>query len=310
MSLVFAGLITNADAGKDLRAYSAGLLDAGYSRLPPSPAQDEFECTVDEHLQLLKLSGDILEVLLQKEEIQDVSEPTLLHNDFHKRNIYVSDDDPQVVTAVIDWQSASVEPMFRYAHETPDFVQEPMDIQEYLQKFVDPGVENLPDDLIREKARKKQQTDIDLCQKTYTTILRALIPKLWAAKQMDQRYIRLFRYCNSSWRDSAAAFRQELLDLSESWPDLGLPGTSPYQPSDEVIAAHRKDWEDYETVQRLRSFMFKMVGSNSDGWVPNEHWEDAQIICRDAFGQWMEAMRDENDPNMTEEKARRLWPFD
>lgn len=56
--------------------------------------------------------------------------------------------------------------------------------------------------------------------------------------------------------------------------------------------------------------MFKTVGSNSDGWVPNEHWEDAQLICRDAFEQWMEAMRDENDPNMTEEKARRLWPFE
>lgn len=56
--------------------------------------------------------------------------------------------------------------------------------------------------------------------------------------------------------------------------------------------------------------MFKMVGSNSDGWVPNEHWKEAQVVCRDAFGLWMEAMREENDPKMTEEKARKLWPFE
>lgn len=160
-------------------------MDAGYSRLPPSPAQDEFGGTVDEHIHLIKLSGDILEVLLQKQEIQDVSEPTLLHNDFHKRNIYVSNEDPQLVTAIIDWQSTSIHPMFYYAHETPDFVQAPADIENYLRQFLPSGIKNLPDDVIREKASKKMQVEIELCQKTYTTIIRALTPKLWEAKQMD-----------------------------------------------------------------------------------------------------------------------------
>lgn len=271
--------------------------------------QDKFGATVKEHLRLLKLSENILELLLQAKEIQEVSAPTLLHNDFHKRNIYVSDDDPQVVMAIFDWQSASIEPMFCYAHETPDFVQEPPDIQTHLRGFLGSDVEEHPNNPIREKAWKKLQTEIDLCQKTYTAILQALIPRLWAAMEMDQTYIRLFRYCNSSWRDGAVALREEISNLSQRWQDLGLPGTCPYQPSEEEITEHRNDWEDYETVQRLRSFMFKIIGSNSDGWVPNEQWEDAQYACRDAFEQWMETMRDEADPTMTEEKARRLWPF-
>ena len=308
--LAFVGPIAHSEAGKDLREYNTGLLDAGYSRLPPSPAKDEFEGTVDEHLRLLKLSEAILDILLQQEDIQKVAEPTLIHIDFHKRNIYVSDDDPRVVTAIIDWQSASIEPMFCYAHETPDFVEAPADIQEYLRQFRGPSSEDLRDDPAREKAKQKLEKEIDLCQKTYTTILRALIPNLWSTMQMDQRYVRLFRYCNSSWRDCAVALHQEILELSEGWQDLGLPGTSPYQPSEKALAAHRNAWEAYETVQKLRLFIFKMVGSNSDGWVPNEHWKEAQVICRDAFGLWMEAVEEENDPNMTVEEARRLWPFE
>ena len=129
--------------------------------------------------------------------------------------------------------------MFCYAHETPDFVEAPGDIQEYLRQFLSPSYEDVPDDPAREKAKQKLEKEIDLCQKTYTTILRALISNLWSAMQMDQRYVRLFRYCNSSWRARAVALRQEILELSEGWQNLGLPGTSPYRPSEEALAAHR-----------------------------------------------------------------------
>jgi hypothetical protein len=258
---------------------------------------------------LLKLSENIVELLLQAKDVREVSAPTLLHNDFNKRSIYVSDEDPQVVTSIIDWQSTSIEPMLYYAQEIPDFVQEPPDINTYLHGFLDSIAEESPNDPIYENVRKKRQTEIDLCQQTYTTILRALLPRLWAAMEMDQAYIRLFLYCNSSWSDGAVALRQELLELSQRWQDLGLPGTCPYKPSEEEITKHSQDWEDYETVQGLRLFMYKVIGANSDGWVPNEQWEDAQYFCRDGYEQWMEMVRENADPTMTEEKAQKLWPF-
>jgi hypothetical protein len=67
--ILFELLVPNADIGKDLRAYSTGLLDAGYSRLPPGPAQDEYGASVEEHLRLLKLSENILELLLEANEV-------------------------------------------------------------------------------------------------------------------------------------------------------------------------------------------------------------------------------------------------
>jgi aminoglycoside phosphotransferase (APT) family kinase protein len=45
-------------------------------------------------------------------QIQKHSRPLLLHPGLHKRNIFVSEDDPTVITAIIDWQGASVEPAF------------------------------------------------------------------------------------------------------------------------------------------------------------------------------------------------------
>ncbi|EKD19976.1 hypothetical protein MBM_01928 [Drepanopeziza brunnea f. sp. 'multigermtubi' MB_m1] len=65
------------------------------------------------------------------------------------------DEDPRVVTAIIDWQSASIEPTFFYTHETPDFVEALADFQEYLRQFLGPSSENVSDDPAREKAKQK-----------------------------------------------------------------------------------------------------------------------------------------------------------
>lgn len=54
--------------------------------------------------------------------IKDYSSPLLFHPDLHKRNIFVSDDDPGTVIAIIDWQGSAVEPAFWYRWDVPDFV--------------------------------------------------------------------------------------------------------------------------------------------------------------------------------------------
>lgn len=51
----------------------------------------------------------------------ETAAPTLYHADLHKRNVFVSDDDPTIITGLIDWQSSSIEPAFEYADEVPDF---------------------------------------------------------------------------------------------------------------------------------------------------------------------------------------------
>ncbi len=53
--------------------------------------------------------------------------------------------------------------------------------------------------------------------------------------------------------------------------------------------------------------------TSSDGWVPADAWERSKMAHRDAFENWMLTARDakrRGDNEMTEEKARKMWPFD
>jgi hypothetical protein len=54
----------------------------------------------------------------------------------------------------------------------------------------------------------------------------------------------------------------------------------------------------------------RAANSNLDGWVPSEAWDAAKEAHKMAFEQWMQTVRENNDPEMTEEKGRRIWPFD
>jgi Ser/Thr protein kinase RdoA (MazF antagonist) len=68
---------------------------------------------------MVRNSLEILDTRIPEIRIQ-LLQP-LLHADLHERNIFVSDDDPSIITGLIDCQSSSIEPDFMYADEMPDF---------------------------------------------------------------------------------------------------------------------------------------------------------------------------------------------
>ncbi|KAL8747941.1 MAG: hypothetical protein Q9190_000265 [Brigantiaea leucoxantha] len=109
----------------DLAAYCDGLVDTGLSRLPPAdkpvPERPQFCGSVATHTGLLSFGRDVIHKLSEDSRIKEAAAPTLYPADLHKRNIFVSDDDPAIITDFIDWQSSSIEPAFEYADETPDF---------------------------------------------------------------------------------------------------------------------------------------------------------------------------------------------
>ncbi|KAI9036879.1 phosphotransferase family protein [Aspergillus affinis] len=278
----------------------------GRARIPREKSVNEgvlsYQGQVHEHQQLLQTSNDVLERLLDDKRIQDAASPTLLHPDFHKRNIYVSADDPTVITGLIDWQTASIEPAFIYENETPDFAAPPNSEDE----------DTLEDEK-SEAQRAKERKDASICHQTYDVCMKGLVPKLRPARLQDPTLFRLFHYAHTSWRDSAAAVRQELIELSGQWQELGLQGSCPYVPTEEELARHSRDYEDFETVQRLKVWLMKSLDTNSDGWVPNEAWEAAREAHRAAYEQWMETAREaeeRGDENITVEKADKLWPWD
>ncbi|USP78067.1 hypothetical protein yc1106_05341 [Curvularia clavata] len=173
----------------NINDYSDGLIDTGISRIPPAESiskRPRYQGSIDTHKKLLNYGRAMIKEMAKSPQIQNIASPMMFHPDLHKRNIFVSDEDPTVVSAIIDWQSTSIEPAFWYADSTPDFAQ----------PILDPSGE----DRIEPKS--------EACAKAYDYCVQFLAPKLFAARSTDEDYLRPFRYCYRTWEDGAVAFRE------------------------------------------------------------------------------------------------------
>lgn len=298
-----------AKLGKDLTSYCVGLIETGFSRLPKENAVNRellpHQGSIQDHIRLLKISQEVMQKLVKDKRIQDAATPALLHPDFHKRNIYVSAKEPTVITGLLDWQSTSIEPAFIYANETPDFAALPDWPEENM-------FENRQDENKVPDHKEQEWKDVSICYQTYDVCMKGLAPKLRPARLLDPTLFRLFQYCHTTWRDSATAIRQELIELSARWTELELQGTCPFSPTEEELKEQARDYEDFETVQNLKLWLRNSLYTNSDGWVPNDVWDAAKDAHRAAYDEWIQTARESEScgESLTVAKADKLWPFD
>lgn len=220
------------------------------------------------------------------------------------RNIYVSADDPTKITAVIDWQSMSIDPVFWHATEQPDFTLGPPGTEYMLQ-----GEDGLV--TYTEEERKKMLHDISICRQTFEVVMQGYVPTFHRARTTDERLLRLIRYCATSWRHGVTSLAAELIDLYHQWNEVGLPGPCPYQPTTAELEEHKARFEDFETYQKLRIFLMQLANSNSEGWIPSDAWDETQAALKVAFDDWMSTVAGPDaEDGLTEDKARALWPYD
>ncbi|KAI9743956.1 MAG: hypothetical protein M1818_002690 [Claussenomyces sp. TS43310] len=296
----------------DLAAYASGLIDNGYSRLPPPSTEisrPSYFGALEEHRNLLRSGREVIQSLVLQSQIREAAAPTLLHADLNARNIYVANDDPTKVTCLIDWQSSSIEPAFIYANELPDFATP--------ASHPSPG-ETEDETCDRSASMTEQDKKLEkvalYCYQAYDICTKAFIPRMRVARALDQVLVRPFQYCHTSWRDSAPAFRQELLDLADQWEGLGLTGCCPYKPSSEELELHRKEYTSFKHVQELKLTLIQLLNTDSDGWVPIDRWEEVRRAHKEVFDLALETARngddDTEDDPLSEEDVRELWPFD
>lgn len=201
--------------GNYIHQYSDGLIDAGLSRLPPSTSDGEnrpsYHGSIEEHKILLEQARILLKTISTDHRIKTSSQPVLYHPDLHARNIFVSEKDPSVITGIIDWQAASIEPAFWYSDEIPDFAtsDEPGD-EVYTQAF------NMASQF--------------------------LTPVLFNLRLTDENLFRPFRYSYRTWKDGAVALRHELIETTRNWGKLGFSGQCPLpSPTTEKLANHEQE---------------------------------------------------------------------
>lgn len=230
--------------------------------------------------------------MAEDSRILNAAVPTLFHPDLHKRNIFVSEDDPTVVTGIIDWQSASIEPAFWYADDVPDFAR----------STPDPFGQSDPNS--------------ELCTKAFDACVQFLVPKMAVPRSLDESLFRPFRYCYRTWKDGAVAFRHELIETSRLWADLGLPGTCPFAtPAPEELAIHQQNYKRFLAAQELKRDLSRLLNTDSDGWLLPGDWETTSLAHREMFANMLEAVLtnkdpDDDEPIRDEGDLREIWPFD
>ncbi|OJD20124.1 hypothetical protein ACJ73_08543 [Blastomyces percursus] len=274
--------------GNDLSSYATALIDSGLARLPPAnhpilyQQQASFQGSVHRHLELLKVGQAVFSELLQHSDIRSNAKPTLFHPDLHKRNIFISKDDPTIVTGIIDWQCASVEPAFYYADDVPDFAKVP------------------PEGTLESDERT-------LCSQAYEVGWALLAPRLGATRKIDEILLRPFRYCHRTWRDGFVPFTHELIQLRDAWKELGFEKDCPVPPlSPEEMSFYKEQLGIYDGLLEFRQDMVETLGVEGDGWVSEDRWEGVKKAHQYFYETIMAAMENDKD----REELRTMWPFD
>ena len=293
-----------------MREYCDGLLASARSRMPVDRSnvkKPSYSGPIAEHEEVLRANEKLLPELMNSPLVRDISKPTLLHAELHLRNIFVSETRPFNITAIIDWQSTAVEPAFIQANETPDFANRQVEDQDEDEE--DPDAEahdTSPPQIGDAEARTKQ--DILLCNQAFEVCMQGYAPIIAKARTTDQILLRPFIHCNVSWRDSAPAVLQELIELSVQWPDLGLHGARPYDPTVEELGRHQELYANFEIALSLRLGLMRSLRTDSDGWVASEDWDVVKSAHDEMFREWLRTAAEGGE--MDEVEARELWPFD
>ena len=95
--------------------------------------------------------------------------------------------------------------------------------------------------------------------------------------------------------------RQELIELSVQWNDIGLDGARPYDPTTEELERHGEQYADFEIALNLKLGLMRSLRTDSDGWVASDGILSSRPTTRclgsgcgrlESMGEWMRGRRE------------------
>lgn len=219
----------------------------------------------DEHSRILEAAMDIVPKLAEHPIVKPYCRPTLWHRDLHLGNIYICDQDPTDIVSIIDWQFLSVMPAFMQV-QWPYFLSPP---ENYETGLIKPELPSNFDEMDPdEKAFAVAVNDQALLSKCYEAALtKNHLPSCFALTRVHSAMRHLFSSCETTWKDGIIPLRDCLIQISESWRELGLPGSFPFSITDDDLSKHRLELSRYMDWHKLKSYTQELLHSDDDGWV-------------------------------------------
>ena len=278
----------------------------GKKRYPHEPLYREFygHQKVDPQVQINHLS-DYLKItpyLVPKSEQLNI--PTIRHPDLSPSNIFISDSGN--ITGIIDWQHATVLPIFLQAK-----------IPKHFQNYGDDDQKNFRRPKLAEDfatmTDSDKEVELELYRRRqvhyfYVGYTSSLNKAHFHAMGQYNLVLRnqLYDTAGRPWEGDNTSLQAELIRTLAHWSDITSSEDSPpvhYTSAEveECLGRDAKQKDADEQMQRVRDF----IGINIEGWVHIEEYENAREKAR--------LIRNEMAQGLETEEERRefdkYWPF-
>ena len=253
--------------------------------------------TVESRLEQASHITEIVQSLTQHKPIIDISRPALFHYDINKHNIFVSDDDPPVVTSIIDWQSNSIQPIRSYAYTETNLLEYPPDCD--------------PDSPTLNPGQRQMIQQVQGHRHAWRSRLQRGAPDLIQSRELHSDFVLSFKYASTVWNEATVVVEEHLINMAERWSvPLGLPGTCPHKASDdrEEQRLHQQRLEYWKTIQNDRASLIRILRARPDGYVGSDWWEGSLARHKQLYAEVLSKSVKEDEA--TRKVRISLWPFD
>ncbi|KKK25699.1 hypothetical protein P175DRAFT_0491405 [Aspergillus ochraceoroseus IBT 24754] len=258
--------------------------------------------STEDHYSLLQMTKAVLPAIANSAKLLDKAQPILWHPDLHMGNIFVSENDPGIVTGIIDWQNSSVSPAFLQA-QWPVFLLPPEGYQlGHIMPGLPAGFENMDDD-------EKEIALYNKAKATWTKAYEAASflnnRKAWQGMQVVPELKEIFRRCGGTWDEGVLPLREVLIEIFLNPRDLGLPdGSLPLHFTDEQLARHKRQFTIYQEWHEMRKFIKEMLDTDDEGWIPPGRDLDEMKSRNKILFQYY-VTKAQKPP----EEVKSMWPF-
>ncbi|KAJ5360863.1 Aminoglycoside phosphotransferase [Penicillium concentricum] len=270
------------------------------------PSHAHFYCgSVEEHTQLLETTIRLMMLLDDNTILSRSSQPTLWHTDLHMGNIYVSPDEHSQIVSFIDLQGVQVLPAFLQAR-WPVFLN-PAQETEYVRGPVQP---KLPDDFDQlneeEKKAALNEWEQEMRAKAYEIATYLENRPAYTAMNVPRVFRELFTRCGETSEMGVLPLRECLVEIFQSWSDLGFTGDCPFTFTEEEIETHQRQFADYEGWNQVQVLARECLDTDAEGWI-SPHWdfENIRNLNKQLQDMYIERIAGEKTP----EEVKAIWPF-
>ncbi|KAH3610312.1 hypothetical protein KXV38_000535 [Aspergillus fumigatus] len=220
--------------------------------------------SVDEYCDLLQKEILVLPVLSHDPRVLESAGSVIWHTDLHLGNIYVSSDDPTTIEGF------------------PEFLRPPKNYSTGTEiPSLPENFEELDPD---QKERVAEEQTLAAQSKYYEMSCLAYNKPIYDAMKLDRRLWEPFTCCQLFSNGSMVPLRNSLARLFQDWANIGLPGSCPFEFTEDDLRRHNEQVQHYQDTVYLKAGgnnFTTVTFQESDGRAA--HQIEASTVERDTY---------------------------